>query len=106
MTETRRNAKLAGLRLRVAGWLSWASIRIAPKEMTSVFTATANFLVAIPKQVEMGREGGVIIVPWSTTFYGEDMSRVMSYAALEAATEVRESWDRAARALTQELSDV
>ncbi|MBS3648737.1 hypothetical protein KEU06_08855 [Pseudaminobacter sp. 19-2017] len=80
---------MAKLRLLLSSLLSFWAMRVAPKEMRGIMGGIATMLEMFPEELRKGREGGVIVVPWSITEEGAKLSEYLAEAALDEVADAR-----------------
>lgn len=62
------------IRDHIAKAFLWAAVVAAPRQMRSVLGYILKSVEGVPKQIEMGREGGVIIAPWFVSEAGSELA--------------------------------
>ena len=80
------------VRLFVSSIFSYLALKTAPSELKPVLNTIPALLKGLRNELANGRDGGVAIIPWSTSQRGKDLSQVQAYAAGEAVDKVRADW--------------
>lgn len=79
----------ARARLMVSTICMWVGRALAPPVMRPVMDTILNSMAGIPGQVEIGRDGGIIIAPWFISPHGKLIALAQKEACVSAAAKVR-----------------
>lgn len=80
------------IRLSVSSVLIWAGIHIAPRHMRPILTHMVKSFAGIGSEIQDGRTGGLILIPWSTTPEGDTLSLTQKAAAADMCAKVRQQF--------------
>lgn len=84
--------------MRVADWISkmafWVAYRTAPQPLGEMMAKSVTATLGVLERIQDGREGGVVIIGWSITPEGKELSELQADGCVALAREIRESFNK------------